>query len=91
MSVLNAIQSWLEKRQKDIKTIELNGASCQERTELINFYIGRHRKALAKEAIKITRSIADGSRASREVMSYSSNSPARRANKASGVSRHYLC
>jgi hypothetical protein len=52
LSVLNAIQSWLEKRQKDIKTIELNGASCQEPTELINFYIGRHRKALAKEAIK---------------------------------------
>jgi hypothetical protein len=28
--------------RSDIETIELNGASCQERTELINAYIGRH-------------------------------------------------
>jgi hypothetical protein len=40
--LLNALQSWLERRPKDIETIELNGASCQERIELINAYIGRH-------------------------------------------------
>ena len=48
--LLNAIQSWLERRQKghrisvtiDGDTIELDGASSQERTELINAYIGRH-------------------------------------------------
>jgi hypothetical protein len=31
-----AIQSWLEKCQKGRRTIELNAASYQERTELIN-------------------------------------------------------
>jgi hypothetical protein len=40
--LLNAIQSWLERARRDIETIELNGASCQERIELINAYIGRH-------------------------------------------------
>jgi hypothetical protein len=28
--------------RSDIETIELNGASWPERTELINAYIGRH-------------------------------------------------
>ena len=32
----------LRGARRDIETIELNGASCQERTELINAYIGRH-------------------------------------------------
>ena len=32
----------LRGARRDIEKIELNGASCQERTELINAYIGRH-------------------------------------------------
>ena len=32
----------LKGARRDIERIELNGASCQERTELINAYIGRH-------------------------------------------------
>ena len=32
----------LRGARRDIERIELNGASCQERTELINAYVGRH-------------------------------------------------
>src|SRR5215217_9696647 len=53
--------SWLERRQRDIETIELNRPSCQERTELINVYIDIIVRPLRKMQFEITRSIADGS------------------------------